>query len=67
MIVLGQRQVSLIRILYLVCLLLVLHLFTIKHAGSDHDIVERALDSTVSTRNTTTNDCCISGQYVEMS
>ena len=65
MIVLGQRQVSLIRILYLVCLLLVLHLFTIKRAGSDHDIVER--DSTVSTRNTTTNDCCISGHYVEMS
>ena len=34
--------------------------------GSDHDIVERALDSTVSTRNTTTNDCCISGRYVEI-
>ena len=33
------------------------------HTGSDHD---SALDSTVSTRNTTTNDCCISGHYVEI-
>ena len=30
------------------------------------DIVERALDSTVSTRNTIINKCCISDRYVEI-
>ena len=34
------------------------------HTENDHDIVGR--DCTVSTRNTTTNDCCISSHYVEI-